>query len=304
MNGKLVESIDSRFFRIHEGPILSPYNFSFNDYTRLSWMSSDSEDNFKRNYTNYSNSTNTLERDSVRYYKENPILYTLNKEGFRDSPLHTKPKEVDVYLGCSYTFGEGLHLNHTWASKVKKYLQFPSINAGIPGSGCITHFRVLTMLSKQFNIRNVFYFNATTQARLEWYFDSLEQEDSSYQSLLVGSEKINSFHLQHIFNDRNHSYINLTFKYAMEGFCKANNINLYRVYEDLNLLPFKEYVDYDIYKDEFIFNSSLNFLARDISHMPVKSNHFVYLLFLHLLGVDIFKNSKNKVDFDNMFSYI
>ena len=48
------------------------------------------------------------------WYKDNPIKYKINKDGFR-LPYDTIKEEGNDGLGCSFTFGVGLHYDKTWA---------------------------------------------------------------------------------------------------------------------------------------------------------------------------------------------
>ena len=141
------------------------------------FIHTDSEEQF----ANLKNNKPLLEQKTItdwsplyNYYKDNPIVYKFNSDGFRDSEFSTKPDTVDVYLGCSFTSGVGLHEDDVWVTKVSEKLNFPKLNAGISGSGIIQQYRVLMWLLKRFNIRYLFHYYPITHARWQWYSPSVK----------------------------------------------------------------------------------------------------------------------------------
>ena len=159
----------------------------------------------------------------IEYYKLNPITYQLNSLGFRDSDWDKKPKTVDLYLGCSFTFGIGLHLKDVWTSKLQAQLNHPFLNGGIPGSGIIPQYRLLMYLLKRFKIRNVFHLFPYTHPRYEYY--DLEH----YHSF-----NLNDAPNGHpLFTPENVSTLNHAFLKGLERVCNENKINYIR----LNKIP-------------------------------------------------------------------
>jgi len=61
--------------------------------------------------------------------------YYINKYGFRNEWDLTSKKEKIGFFGCSFTFGEGIHNDDTFASIVSKALDMNPINVGVGGSG-------------------------------------------------------------------------------------------------------------------------------------------------------------------------
>ena len=193
------------------------------------WRSTDSEKNWQRllngdvleKHREYIKDDSEL-KEFIEYYTENPIEYKFNSNGFRDDELDSKPKEVDVYLGCSFTNGIGLHKEKIWPSLLSSELNFPSINAGIDGVGVITQYRTLMFLYQKFKIRNVFHFMPLTHVRWEWY-NSVENK---YYNWKIGHPNpaiplayIENISLQvHVFlkgmrqvcSEHNTNYINVT----------------------------------------------------------------------------------------------
>lgn len=264
----------------------------------LDWFPMDSKERFSSNLIKHKYSQDPLINRTLEYYLDNPISYVTNKVGFRDEDLDKKPEEVDVILGCSYSFGIGLHLENTWGHKLSSYLNFPTINASIPGSGPITHFRVLVQLSNQFKIRRVYHFRDISHNRVEWYRTNITHPDKSgYKNILThdipsysDDPNVIEFLLENVFNEKNRTLLQLITKYGIEGFCKFNNINLVTGY-------YSEILDYlklnqqdSKLSSEFFFNHSNNLYARDLVHASVEENHYIFLLFLSRLGIKVFED--------------
>jgi len=246
----------------------------------LSWFSIDNEDLFKKNLKNYKSSDDNKTKLSLEFYLHNPIQYHTNKEVFRDTELSSKPDEVDVYLGCSHTFGVGLHLEDTWAYKLSSYLDFPFINASVPGSGPITHFRILALLSKRFKIRRVYYFIDHMHNRLEWYSSNLsDQSKNKYNNITpfgldpsyYGIDKNKKqFLLENLFNENNRTLIQLFSKYGLQGFCSENNIELISGYLlEVSMFLNQEHSTKQI-KPSFKFDETNDYYARDLQHPSIK----------------------------------
>ena len=65
------------------------------------------------------NSSNESQKKDLEHYIKNPIEYKLNNYGFRTYD-DLDSSEGNVYLGCSFTYGEGHHLENTWSYKLHK----------------------------------------------------------------------------------------------------------------------------------------------------------------------------------------
>ena len=178
------------------------------------------------------------------FYKDNPVTYNYNSNGFRDSELFSKPSVVDVYLGCSFTSGVGLHEKDTWPSKLSRILNFPKINAGVAGSGIIYQYRVLMWLLKKFKIRNLFHYFPLTHARWEWY-------DSAKYRTQNPSDPIGEL-IPQLAEFRNISLMNHTYIKAFKQVSSEHNINY--------ILDYKYYI---LEKDKY---SLVELYSRDASH--------------------------------------
>lgn len=282
--------IDKLYFREHGLFFDSSYNYAREDGV-LDWHPSDTEQRFNENLKKYQNSSDEYIKKSLKFYQENPISYQVNSEGFRDVPLSTKPNEVDVFLGCSFTFGIGIHNEYTWTHKIAQHTKFPSINAGIGGSGPITHYRILIHLAKRFKIRNLFYLIDFNHHRYEWYYDHLTNKDfSQYKFLTPHCPGISTLDFENILNERNRIFSIHAMFNAVKGLCYDKGINLIPcIQQDFHyfLIDFKNRTDFI---PEYAFDYSLNYAARDISHPPILDHHAYYLYFLNKLGVKTFKN--------------
>jgi hypothetical protein len=115
------------------------YFFSKDD-NLFYWTDTDTEDNFKKKISKQS-------PDLYRLWEDVSITYLLNSFGFRTKfSLIRPPKKTKkrmLALGCSYTFGTGLHDDQIWCNIVGKRLKYEVINLGMPGGSLDSIFRIL-----------------------------------------------------------------------------------------------------------------------------------------------------------------
>ena len=105
-------------------------------YTHYKFISPDDQDTFKYNLEKKSK----ILLDNNWLDSNNNIVdidYRINKQGFRCN--HFSNEEGILFLGCSYTFGVGLHEHQTWAYKVAEKYNTNCWNLGIPGHGIDIH---------------------------------------------------------------------------------------------------------------------------------------------------------------------
>lgn len=114
------------------------------------WWPSDTEERFN---THKGGGVSSTGRGSLAWknmWKDaqpggsNPITYTVNSHAFRTQELDDlfDFTESIMVLGCSMTFGIGVHNETTWAYKVGQELNLPVINLGIPGGSLDAMYRV------------------------------------------------------------------------------------------------------------------------------------------------------------------
>lgn len=115
------------------------------------WAGSDSKKSWDKNYPNH---------PELEPYVNNPIRYNVQKDLIRcDYPLEDlKNIDVDIYLGCSHTFGTGHHWENTWPYHVSKVTGNIPVNLGI-GGGSVggSYLRLLKYLPK-LRVKNIFHY--------------------------------------------------------------------------------------------------------------------------------------------------
>lgn len=93
-------------------------------------------------------------------YVDRPVEYKVNAHGCRSDKPFTPDisREVDIYLGDSFTFGVGHYVENTWPRWVGKWQGRDVLNLGIPGGGIEASFHMLSTVINQFMVRNVFHY--------------------------------------------------------------------------------------------------------------------------------------------------
>ena len=236
----------------------STFLYHSNKPATLGWVGTDSEERFTSH--NLKKLTKQ-ERDTLAYYDNHPITYKVNAEGFRDVSLQHKPKEVDVFLGCSHTFGVGLHKQHLWTTKLADYNKFPSINAGIPGSGVMTQFRVIKYLLDRFKVRKVYHYSILEHVRYEWF--------SGQNFITTGLFELNVKSVDTyspLCHEENLALQKYVYYNAIENLCINAGAEYY---------PFTDEV-LGIYIPENEEFEDKNLLARDLAHHSVSKHHQIY----------------------------
>lgn len=216
----------------------------------------------------------------VNYYLKHPIVYEFNSDGLRDEDLSLKPKEVNVYLGCSFTEGTGLPTHFTWPYFLDTHLKHPSINAGQGGTGLLTHFRVLLYLSTRFTIKNVFHLFHTSSYRYEWDLGNVNAEYGNY--MFGEDERFDKDTMKILSSHRNGKLLGAIMINAFIGFCKNHNINYF--YQDFCDKPpvnrmlgiSTEFTE--MYKEDTL----LNLWGRDLLHFGPKIQADVAASFLKI----------------------
>jgi hypothetical protein len=101
--------------------------------TVMDWYPSDSLERFSKLSQEHQDYWNSLP----------PIKYYLNKYNFRSPEFpEVETRDSITFLGCSQTFGIGLHKDKTWASLVAEHFNLPEINLSVPGGSLDSAFRV------------------------------------------------------------------------------------------------------------------------------------------------------------------
>lgn len=109
--------------------------------SRLSWISSDNEEQFEQNQRD-PRKRRMLEQAG---WTSTSIRYHINDRGFRmDRDMRDlEPGNGILYLGCSLTFGVGLNIEDTWAHLHHQKQGGDFINLAWPATGIDTQYRML-----------------------------------------------------------------------------------------------------------------------------------------------------------------
>lgn len=160
--------------------------------------------------------------EEMKDWEDDSIIYTINNLGYRSDIDYIECDECNVYLGCSYTFGEEVKHADAWPSIVNKNLDdYKLYNLGIPGGGPETCYRVLKGFIGYANIKRVFLLLPVSDRReiyfrQEWYQIKANTENIGYTDILSG-----------VFSREEMYLNNLRNLDAIKFLCVQNNIPLY-----------------------------------------------------------------------------
>ena len=175
--------------------------------------------------------------DELEVYSRYPLEYQINKDGFRsdiDEYSSLYDQEVDIILGCSFTFGIGFHLEHTWPELLKKMLKennsVPTVNLALPGAGGDTSFRLLITYLKKFKkVRRIIHLQPF-YARFEFLTENIARNihagDAEAHPIIPELFK-NKLKREYLVNRRVHiinHYKNIS---ACKGMADLHNIPYY-----------------------------------------------------------------------------
>lgn len=97
----------------------------------LDWYPSDTEDQF-----------NSQKEEHREYWNNQPpIKYDLNSYGHRCEEIVENPNSI-MFLGCSMTFGVGMHKEKTWPTLVSKSLEKSEYNLSVPAGSLDCAYRL------------------------------------------------------------------------------------------------------------------------------------------------------------------
>lgn len=104
----------------------------------LSWLDVDNEQRWHQHMRDPER-----QQQLIKYGYDKPgiITYSLNSHGFRSDEFDDSPGFIA--LGCSFTMGIGLPVDHVWPSMVSQDTGLKAWNLGIGGCGLDTCFRML-----------------------------------------------------------------------------------------------------------------------------------------------------------------
>lgn len=245
----------------------------------IEWIANDFESTFKENIKKYP--------QYLQYYVDNPITYRVNKQYFR-STFDFKPskkKKVNLFIGCSHTFGIGLHWKHTWPYLLSQNLDEEIINLGVPG-GCIeVSYINLKKYIDYFDVQNVFHLQPVYARYLAFWNNKLESFISTQEHIFRVTRKwFKNDYIKQLFHDPDYMvYSHFKSLDAIKYICKEKNIPYFYNHSipefaypshfknNKKTLPEKTHQEY--LKD---------ILARDMSHPPLSSTKKIASKFLDL----------------------
>jgi len=223
-------------------------------------------------------------------YITNPVNYVVNKDGCR-AYENFKPdlkREVDIYLGCSFTFGVGHHWENTWPYFLGKYQGRDVINLGIPGGSVETSFMMLSKFINYYTVRNVFHyqpvyprytFPVNYERNNGSFFKGIESfltncvDDPEYMKnygKYIPYNKVGMFNLT---DEEYILYNHYIFVNAIKGLCSSLFTSQFGFpkYYHLNGLEFED-KDRLILDKEISFDWGNNLAARDLVHYTLNQN--------------------------------
>jgi hypothetical protein len=110
-------------------------------------------------------STNDFKKlEQNNWVKDGKIIdieYKLNQHGFRSKNFdEILDKDVIIGIGCSITYGTGLHLEQTWVHKLAQEMKCEYVNLSVPGcSTSISSFYCTEYILEKFkNVKGVFLY--------------------------------------------------------------------------------------------------------------------------------------------------
>jgi hypothetical protein len=203
-------------------------------------------------------------KKSLKYYKENPIEYKNNNYGFRTPDDFNDTDEGNVFLGCSFTFGTGHHLENTWAYKVNQDIGGKFWNLSLPGCGMDESFRYLYEFKDYLKIKNIFHLAPSfQQTRYEFIVDG-----KPLRLNLVDRGKLEKHHSDILIDDK-YQLLHFQKNYnAIKGLSQDLNCNYYLLSDEI-----------DSYSD---FDDEKSIIARDLIHPSTGYNNRIYKEFMKL----------------------
>lgn len=247
---------------------------------KYEWYLNDTEEVFNEHYKKWP--------ELFQPYVDRPVEYIFNDAGFRMKfeMDPDKSKKVDIYLGCSHTYGAGHYWENTWPYLVSQFTGNEIVNLGKGGHGSESSYYNLIRYFECFDVQNVFYFQDIVP-RYD-YFDKYgfaqpfcpqwyqTEEATPYKDWYISGALVEDWHIVY-----NHTK-NVN---AMIGFLKDKNVPFYHITEwPLDWSPDHASTDWyramtpgssplingpviaDIDKDWYEENCKKLLIARDGSH--------------------------------------
>jgi len=249
---------------------------------QLKWFPTDREDSFNIHYNLYP--------EMLNFYKDNPIVYNINNYFCRSNFDFKRNKDlkVDIFLGCSHTFGIGLHEKDLWWNKISEYTDNVPINLGLGGSSVEEHFIRLAKVIDLFDVQNVvwyaphFYrYTFPDKNKFQTFNFTHKGEDEHFNFPYK-----EAFVRDYLIQDDYTAYYSWKHITAASGLCLSRGIPLFvchRVEFKPEDVLIREFNSNGIVTKVVRFDMDNNIPARDMLHMTVKQqsrvgNHILELV--------------------------
>jgi len=259
---------------------------SKNKAFEVTWNGTDTKEMFEENYKKYP--------EHLQYYKDNPITYKFNNFRFRnDFDLAPDPElEVDLYLGCSFTMGMGLHPEDNFPYTISKHTGNKCINLGAGGHGMTLSYINLKRFIKFYNVKNVFHYQPVYQ---RYYFRQPESQKSNELSLhgvySTTDDRI-AFGNNKLFNTEYKLYTLMDWGFnsmhmglyidAISQVCNKHNTKYY-YFSEIPPIPFPAIHQSKLHNIDYLRpGPDIDIPARDLSHYSVNASQYIAAWFIEV----------------------
>lgn len=212
----------------------------------VEWISDDAEHMYDLNLKNHS------EKLLSTGISRSDVTYQINSNGFRSNEFVTGNWLAAV--GCSFTFGVGVPVEHTWSRIIADRLGLECANLGKPGGSPDTCFRMchywLPILKPKFLI-----YLEPPPARFELLNNHVKVDKDCglyYSNVSTVNEKKYNLYIQWSRNFLNFELNYRKNKLAIQAMCDSLDIQMF---------------SYNVYKD-----LEVDGLARDLRHSGINAN--------------------------------
>lgn len=255
----------------------------------VKWFSSDSSANFRYHYKKYPL--------LFKRYKDTPIEYTLNSYEFRtDFELEKdRRKKVDIFLGCSHTFGVGHYVENTWPYFMCKYTGNRLVNLAMGGHGTMHSFYHLLKYIDFYNVQNVFHFQPIYPRYDYFNVSTLKKRKGQVihvhtpHHVMINGEKpplmawTPEYEREILVSDSYMHFSHIQNITAIRGLCAERNIPYFHAHRHVYVPNFTDEVERGDYKLKVVGDVDLinkhHIVARDGTHEPAHFQKLVYMNF-------------------------
>lgn len=249
---------------------------------QVGWNGTDTKELFEENYKRYP--------EHLQYYKDKPITYNFNNFRFRnDFDLEPDPElEVDLFIGCSFTMGMGLHPENNFPYTVSKHTGNKCINLGAGGHGMTLAYVNLKRFIKFYNVKNVFHYQPIYQ---RYYFRQPEGNNthSLHGSYSPTDDRI-SFGNKKLFNMEYKLYTLMDWGFnsmdrglhldAISQVCDEHNAKYY-YFSQIPPIRFPASHQSELHNIDYLYpKPDIDIPARDLSHFSINASKYLAAWFI------------------------